>query len=106
MAMLVIAFEDLEKPVETSYSGYCASHPPLALPENLESRRYREVWFPDTLFFLPFRHTHIHLYQNQSIGRELTAPDTNCIEKSLKKLTLKKSDRGAGGAKSKKSIFF
>ena len=60
MAMLVIAFEDLKKPVETSYSGYCASHPPLALPENLESRRYREVWFPDTLFFLPFRHTHIH----------------------------------------------
>ena len=43
MAMLVIAFEDLKKPVETSYSGYCASHPPLALPENLESRRYREV---------------------------------------------------------------
>ena len=39
MAMLVIAFEDLKKPVETSYSGYCASHPPLALPENLESRR-------------------------------------------------------------------
>ena len=57
MAMLVIAFEDLKKSVETSYSGYCASHPPLALPENLESRRYREVWFPDTLFFLPFRHT-------------------------------------------------
>ena len=56
MAMLVIAFEDLKKPVETSYSGYCASHPPLALPENLESRRYREVWFLDTLFFLPFRH--------------------------------------------------
>ena len=23
------------------------------------------------------------LYQNQSIGRELTAPDTNCIVKSL-----------------------
>ena len=43
MAMLVIAFEDLKKPVETSYSGYCASHPPLALPENLESRRCREV---------------------------------------------------------------
>ena len=59
MAMLVIAFEDLKKPVETSYSGYCASHPPLALPENLESRRYREVWFLDTLFFLPFRHRYI-----------------------------------------------
>ena len=24
-----------------------------------------------------------YLYQNQSIGMELTAPDTNCIEKSL-----------------------
>ena len=24
-----------------------------------------------------------YLYQNQSIGRELTAPDTNCIVKSL-----------------------
>ena len=56
MAMLVIAFEDLKKPVETSYSGYCASHPPLALPENFKSRRYREVWFSDTLFFLSFRH--------------------------------------------------
>ena len=67
MAMLVIAFEDLKKPVETSYSGYCASHPPLALPENLESRRYREVWFPDTLFFLPFRHRYIHIY----IGHDL-----------------------------------
>ena len=64
MAMLVIAFEDLKKPVETSFSGYCASHPPLALPENLESRRYREVWFPDTLFFLPFR----HIYINRSNG--------------------------------------
>ena len=66
MAMLVIAFEDLKKPVETSYSGYCASHPPLALPENLESRRYREVWFPDTLFFLPFRHRYIYIYINRA----------------------------------------
>ena len=66
MAMLVIALiEDLKKPVETSYSGYCASHPPLALPENLESRRYREVWFPDTLFFLPFRHVHINIDRSQ-----------------------------------------
>ena len=26
---------------------------------------------------------YVYLYQNQSIGRELTAPDTNCIVKSL-----------------------
>ena len=41
----------------------------------------------------------IHLYQNQSIGRELTAPDTNCITiyskvtLSLKKSDMIKSDR-------------
>ena len=34
MAMLVIVFEDLKRLIETSSSGYCASHPPLVLPEN------------------------------------------------------------------------
>ena len=85
MAMLVIAFEDLKKPVETSYSGYCASHPPLALPENLESRRYREVWFPDTLFFLPFRHRYINRappfsFQNGGFMADQTIEDQDFLE--------------------------
>ena len=54
MAMLVIRNEGLKRLPETSPPGYCASHPSLALPENLESRRYREVWFPDTPFFVSF----------------------------------------------------
>ena len=42
MAMSVIAFDDLKRPVETSSSVYyyCSSHPPLALSENVEFRRY------------------------------------------------------------------
>ena len=48
------AFENLKRLTETSSSGYRASHPPSALSENLESRRYRELWFPDTQFFLLF----------------------------------------------------
>ena len=43
MAMLVIVFEDLQKPVENFSFGYCASRPPLALSKSLESGRYREV---------------------------------------------------------------
>jgi len=52
MAMLVVWFEDLKKLAETSPSGYCASHPPLALQRGFKSWRYREGGFSDTLFLL------------------------------------------------------
>ena len=60
MAMLVVSFEDLKKLAETSPSGYCASHPPLALQRGFKSRRYRKVGFPDTLFFLVSLYLYIH----------------------------------------------
>ena len=39
--------------------------------------KYISIIDKDMLFVV------LYLYQNQSIGRESTAPDTNCIVKSL-----------------------
>lgn len=52
--MLFIAFEDLKTLAKTSFSGYYASHPLLAVPAILESQRCVIFRYP-VFLAIPFQ---------------------------------------------------